>query len=264
MPRNGSGTYAGPSSSWNPATIPSAAVTADWNALLADISAAITQSLSRDGQSPPTANLPMASFKLTGLAAGSGNGDSLRYEQLIGASPAMGAPTATTQAVTDSSTKVATTAFVRLFRQVGQVVSSESGAVATGATVIPLDDTIPQKTEGDQYMSLAITPASATSTLRIDVVIQVANSATNNMIAALFQDNANDALAAMVQNQPNVNGTTVLKFTHYMTSGTTSATTFKVRAGGGNAGTTTFNGASGARLFGGVMASSISITEYLP
>jgi hypothetical protein len=48
--------------------------------------------------------------------------------------------------------------------------------------------------------------------------------------------------------------------THYMTAGTTSATTFKVR-GGVNAGTLTFNGEVGARLFGGVCASSITVTE---
>jgi hypothetical protein len=48
-----------------------------------------------------------------------------------------------------------------------------------------------------------------------------------------------------------------------MTSGTTSATTFKVRAGANAAGTTTFNGTAGARLFGGVMASSMVIREVL-
>ena len=44
-------------------------------------------------------------------------------------------------------------------------------------------------------------------------------------------------------------------------TGTTSATTFKIRAGGNGAGTWTFNGQSGARRYGGVEASSITITE---
>jgi hypothetical protein len=39
-----------------------------------------------------------------------------------------------------------------------QVVNTTTGAVATGTTVMPFDDTIPQSGEGDQYMSLAITP----------------------------------------------------------------------------------------------------------
>jgi hypothetical protein len=46
-----------------------------------------------------------------------------------------------------------------------------------------------------------------------------------------------------------------------MTTGTTLETTFKVRAGNSEAGTTTFNGVSGARLYGGVIVSSITITE---
>jgi hypothetical protein len=52
-----------------------------------------------------------------------------------------------------------------------------------------------------------------------------------------------------------------MSFKHTMTSGTTSPTTFRFRAGGNVAGTTTFNGNAGARIFGGVMASSIVIQE---
>jgi len=80
---------------------------------------------------------------------------------------------------------------------------------------------------------------------------------------ALFQDSTANALAAMVLKSgdtqtgfgPNV-------FTHYMTAGTVSETTFKIRAGvNASGGTFTFNGNSGSRLMGGVMASSITITE---
>ena len=60
-------------------------------------------------------------------------------------------------------------------------------------------------------------------------------------------------------------GIVFVTFTHYMTAGTTSATTFKVRAGADGAGTTTTNGGAGmGRFFGGVMASSITITEIVP
>jgi len=144
-----------------------------------------------------------------------------------------------------------------------QVVNTQSGAVATGTGVIPWDDTIPQIGEGNEFMTRAITPTSASNLLRIDVVITL-NSGTsvNAMIAALFQDATANALAAMHQLPPS--GTTqpcVIKFTHYMTAGTTSSTTFRVRAGASSAATTTFNGIGGARYLGGVMASSITITE---
>lgn len=142
-----------------------------------------------------------------------------------------------------------------------QVVNTTDGAVATGTTTIPYDDTIPQNTEGDQYMTLAITPKATTNKLIIDVVVYVSNSSAGQYTAALFQDSTAGALAIGDTYQSNAQGLSVLVFRHYMTAGTTSATTFKVRAGCNVAGTTTFNGSGGARKFGGVFSSSITITE---
>ena len=48
-----------------------------------------------------------------------------------------------------------------------------------------------------------------------------------------------------------------------MLAATTSSTTFRVRGGGGQAGTTTFNGEASARLFGGVMASFMRVRELM-
>jgi hypothetical protein len=142
-----------------------------------------------------------------------------------------------------------------------QVVNLMDGAVATSTTSIPQDDTIPQNTEGTQFMTLAITPTSASSKLRIDVVVNGAGSATNSWIVALFQDSTANALAAIHYNMAANNLAETAAFTYFMTAGTTSSTTFKVRAGLVGAGTYTFNGQSSARLLGGVMASSITITE---
>ncbi|HBI02138.1 MAG TPA: hypothetical protein DDY18_11020 [Flavobacterium sp.] len=52
---------------------------ADANVDLADVN----NSILRDGSRSFTANQPMGGFKLTGLAAGSSSGDSVRYEQAI-------------------------------------------------------------------------------------------------------------------------------------------------------------------------------------
>jgi len=83
MSRNGSGVYSLPVNSWNPAINGVSATAADWQNLANDIAAALTQSLSSDGQTPVTGNLPMTGNKLTGLGAGSATGDSLRWEQLF-------------------------------------------------------------------------------------------------------------------------------------------------------------------------------------
>lgn len=147
-----------------------------------------------------------------------------------------------------------------------QVVNTQTGAVATGTTAIPDDDTIPVQSpvaEGDQYMSLAITPTSATNKLKIDVVIFLGHTNAGMMVTALFQDTTANALAcgSAALDTGGANRMECIKFTHYMTAGTTSATTFKVRAGHSAGATTTFNGYSSGRSYGGVLVSSITISE---
>lgn len=142
-----------------------------------------------------------------------------------------------------------------------QVVNTITGAVATGSTTMPDDDTVPQSGEGTQFMTLAITPTNASNKLRIDVVFNFASNGSTQSILALFQDSTAGALAAASQYISQVDKGSQIVLTHYMAAGTTSATTFKVRAGDSAGGTITFNGVSAGRKFGGVMASSITITE---
>lgn len=143
-----------------------------------------------------------------------------------------------------------------------QVVNVQTGAVATGTTAIPNDDTIPQKTEGDEYMTLAITPTSATNKLKIEVMACLSHSAVNdNICVALFQDATANALAVVNDSESYQNRLHSIPLVHYMLAETAVETTFKVRAGGHSGATTTFNGQSGSRVYGGVLASSITITE---
>ena len=145
-----------------------------------------------------------------------------------------------------------------------QVVNVQTGAVATGTTRVVFDDSIPQITEGDEYMTLAITPTSATNKLRINIEVEFVHTLANQLfIGALYQDSTSNALASTCLYTETANAMKTLSFSHTMTSGTTSETTFRVRLGGNGIGTTTFNGrTSGSRRLGGTMASSITITEY--
>lgn len=140
-----------------------------------------------------------------------------------------------------------------------QVVNYQTGAVATGTTTIPVDDTIPQKTEGDEYLSLAITPDNSSNLLKIEVSLVASCSSQAYLVTALFQDAVANALAVDMWLAP-ASDPTLMAFNYYMTAGTTSATTFKVRVGG-HTGTTTINGWGGNRKYGGVMSSSITISE---
>lgn len=79
MPRNGSGSYAAPSSTWSPAIDGQSAATADWNALLQDVSQALSQSIAADGETPTTALIPFAN----GLSVQAGSITALSI-QIIG------------------------------------------------------------------------------------------------------------------------------------------------------------------------------------
>jgi hypothetical protein len=144
-------------------------------------------------------------------------------------------------------------------------VTVQSGAVASGATTIPVDDTKPQITEGTEFLTLAITPTSGADDLNVDADIFITVAGTTVWgICALFQDAGVDALAtgASFVNTSTSGFTVPL---HYkMSAGTTSATTFRVRCGSNAGATVTFNGQSAARLFGGITLSSITITETVP
>lgn len=146
-----------------------------------------------------------------------------------------------------------------------QVANFETGTLATGTTLMIYDNTIPQITEGDQYMTLAITPKSATNILLIEVIAWLYHSATTgNTGGALFQDATANALASasMSSAYGATTGGNMMVFRHKMTAGTTSSTTFRFRGGGQIAGTTSFNGIGAAAFFGGTQASSMTIWEY--
>lgn len=161
-----------------------------------------------------------------------------------------------------TSLRVAQAIAAQASSKVVQVVSTQDGALATGTTIMPSDDSIPQNTEGDEYMTLAVTPTSATNILEIATTVNLSAGAGGVIGVALFQDTTAGAIAVAQTHQVNANNPRIVTFTHSMPAGTTSSTTFKIRIGSQNAGTTTFNGNTGARTFGGVLASSIRIKEY--
>src|SRR6185295_171607 len=145
---------------------------------------------------------------------------------------------------------------------VAQIVGTGFSAVATGATTIPLDDTIPQNTEGTEFMTQSITPKSTTNILLIEIVAMLSTSTAKTAIGALFQDSTANALAAVSAYIDTGTGMRMVSLMYSMAAGTTSSTTFKFRAGPDAAATMTFNGSSGSRLYGAISKSYIKITEY--
>lgn len=144
--------------------------------------------------------------------------------------------------------------------QIQQVRTSTTTHTST-VEDIPSDDTIPQKTEGDQLFSLAITPTNASNILVFDFTAMYSvDTGSYTITFALFQDAGTNAIYATGDL-----GTTALRtccFRYYMTAGTTSSTTFYLRYGSNTYGRTTgINGKAASRRYGGVNMSSLTISE---
>jgi len=199
---------------------------------------------------PTAANITTAANDTTEFVSlGSGNWKCLWYQRYDG-SPLAGSYTPTVANALSGS--------------VIQVVNSMVTSLVSCTTVLPSDDSIPTNGEGDEVMTLTITPTNASNKLLIRVVSVTGESTGPSEYhgMALFQDSTVNALKAV---PINVNASLIASsniLEHYMTAGTTSATTFKVRIGPDNGATIYFNGGnSAARIYGGVAGSSITITE---
>jgi len=82
MPRNGSGQFILPPS--NP-VVPNTIIQTAWaNPTLDDIAAALSTSIATDGQTPPTANLPMAGFRHTNVGPALAANQYARADQVQG------------------------------------------------------------------------------------------------------------------------------------------------------------------------------------
>lgn len=133
MPRNGSGTFIPTPSSVYPAVANTVIDPVAFNTLEQDFSSGLTQSLSKDGQTVPTANLPMGSFKHTGVANGSAVTDYAAVGQVQGGTLILLADTAGTNTVTTTATPTLT-AYVK-----GQTFRAKLGGTCSGAVTLNID-----------------------------------------------------------------------------------------------------------------------------
>lgn len=143
-----------------------------------------------------------------------------------------------------------------------QWVHTADGTDTTGTTTIPLDDTIPQNTEGFEVMTVTITPTSTSNTIRIEA-IALMGGVDAHTIVALFRDSVADALAVCdLRANSSDAGFGVIKFQE--TAPSTSAITYKIRIGKSSGGTVTFNGGYtgvGGGFFADTNTSSITAYE---
>lgn len=141
-----------------------------------------------------------------------------------------------------------------------QRVEYKTSDVATGTAAIPTDDTIPQITEGTQFLAKSFTPKSSTSILEIEVCVSCAQTSPTTLTVALF-DGGSDAIAVMPVAMA-ANYMAVVTFKCVVPSSSTATRTYTVRVGDDASAQVTINGIGGVRKFGGKLYSSIRIKEY--
>jgi hypothetical protein len=206
----------------------------------------------------PTSTSEDAQFRIVVPIAGANTA-----ELSIGAGVTVGAPTGSFKG--DGTLNAQAGVYIAGHGTVAQFVEDEDAVYQTLGTILPLDDTIPQNTEGDELLTVAITPTNASSTLSIMVEVQGQLAvASGDWACAVFVDTTADAIAARAASVVSTSNIMQLTFTHTLSAGSTSARTYKVRCGSAVATDLKVNGTNTARLFGGVNQSRMSVTEILP
>jgi hypothetical protein len=140
--------------------------------------------------------------------------------------------------------------------------SSSTPATLSGYTIIPIDDTAPQNTEGAQVLTYPYACTLSNSILTIDVIINMASSASSRILtAALFSSASSSAIGATAVWEANNNYMQTLVITARFSPGTTSSRTYTVRIGDNGGNTVYFNSSNGTSLFLGRLISSMKFTE---
>jgi len=263
MPFNGSGTYSLPSG--NPVATNTPISSTVQNATTSDIATALTNCVTRDGQSPPTAPLPMGNQKITGLAKGTVAGDAVRYEQAAKIDESTGAnsdikslsglttPLSVAQGGTGSSTAPTTTG-------TGDVVLNNSPTLITPVLGTPSSGnlsnctfpTLNQNTTGSAASATTATSANGLKTASGIVSVSSATAPSTGQVLV-----ATSGTAATWQSLPTGTGTvtsvamTVPSFLSVTGSPVTSTGTLAVSLSG--TALPVANGGTGATTLTGVL-----------
>ena len=132
MSYNGSGTF-NINSAGQPVVTGTVITSTAFNALTADLATGLSTALTKDGQTTPTANIPMGTYKITGLGAGTVATDAVRLSQLQNG----GTTTYITAAGTDTITGTVTPALTAY--ATGQQFSFVVAATNTTAVTLNVD-----------------------------------------------------------------------------------------------------------------------------
>ncbi len=242
MSRDGSGNYNLPAG--NPVTTGTTIASTWANGTLTDVGTALTQSIAKDGQTVPTANLPMGGFKHTGVANASVRTDYAAYGQVQDSGSQYLTGVAGADTITASVTGLAAYATGQTFRFV-------SAGANTGAVTLALNG----------LTAKAVTKTGTTALSAGDIpsgaVVEVVYDGTQFQMLGL----ASTGSPTFTGTVTITGGTTFTGTAHAATSATTTLPTLTYT-------NTTADAASGSvtyrksRTAGNTSSSDVLWTEY--
>ncbi|TAZ76555.1 hypothetical protein [Rhizobium ruizarguesonis] len=156
---------------------------------------------------------------------------------------------------------------MRPFLPDGSVIQSARAVYTANAAIsatIPMDNTIPQITEGAEILTLAITPTSTTNKFRIRWSGQAASTIANaQMIWGIFKGGQANALSAGFVNSDVVNAGYQMDGGAEYVPGVLTSQTISVRVGTNTSGGASMrlNGTTAAAFLGGASAAELIVEE---
>jgi hypothetical protein len=129
-------------------------------------------------------------------------------------------------------------------------------------TAIPVDDTIPQSSEGTQILSASITPKSTTNRIRARFRGQVSVAGAGVVVSAAMFNGGADAIAAEANSLTGSSNYGPITLEYEYVPGATSSITFTVRVGPASS-TARMNGVPAGRTFGGVSRATLVLEEIV-
>lgn len=131
-------------------------------------------------------------------------------------------------------------------------------------TIMPADDTIPQSTEGDEVLSVTITPTNGSSRILVLATLNIGGATSAIVSGASFRGGFSNGIGA---SEASINTSAAMQqlqvFASYDALDTT-ARSYSIRMGAAAAGDAKLNGDGSARVFGGAAVSRLDVFEILP
>lgn len=148
----------------------------------------------------------------------------------------------------------------------GDVIQSRAASNSTYSsttTVLPIDGTVPQITEGSQISSISLTPGSAANIVEIETGGILGSSAAGSAAGvAIFRSDSTNALVAHAATYQSANSILVVHSKTSAVLNTTAAITISNRHGPGGAWSSIINGGS-ASAFGAASSFDLSCREIV-